>query len=85
MKMSTKPNVIISTLDAERLEKIIDALPHSASNIAESLVEELARAEYVDPHSVPPTVVTITEGIFSNYEFRPSILTPCTITSEISK
>ncbi len=88
--MSTKPNVIISTLDAERLEKIIDALPHSASNIAESLVEELARAEYVDPHSVPPTVVTMNSTVrfkveSSDEEFCMTLVYPKDVDGSGSK
>ncbi len=90
MNTNTKPNVIISTLDAERLEKIIDALPHSASNIAESLEEELVRAEFVDPHCVPPTVVTMNSTVrfkveSSDEEFCMTLVYPKDVDASGSK
>lgn len=61
--MNTKPNVIISSLDAERLEKIIEALPPHSSKVAKNLEEELARAQIVAPNAVPPTVVTMNSTV----------------------
>jgi len=88
--MSTKPNVIISTLDAERLEKIIDALPHSASNIAAKLEEEIARAECVEPRLMPPTVVTMNSTVrfkveSSTEEFCMTLVYPKDVDASGSK
>ncbi|MCW9028841.1 MAG: nucleoside diphosphate kinase regulator, partial [Kangiella sp.] len=56
--MSTKPNIIISSLDVERLEKILEALPHGTVG-KEELEVELERAEIVEPEEIPANVVTM--------------------------
>jgi regulator of nucleoside diphosphate kinase len=61
--MNTKPKLIISALDAERLEKLIHALPGNAFPAKDDLEEELARAEIVEPKDVPPTVVTMNSTV----------------------
>jgi len=57
--MNTKPKIIISVLDAERLEALLDTMPLSAFPGRSDLEAELARAEIVDPEDVPATVVTM--------------------------
>lgn len=61
--MSKKPKLIISSLDAERLEKLIDALPDTAFPGKKDLEAELARAQIVAPKEVPPTVVTMNSTV----------------------
>ncbi|MCB1664749.1 MAG: nucleoside diphosphate kinase regulator [Pseudomonadales bacterium] len=61
--MNTRPKVVISTLDAERLERLLDTLPLHSSPAGEQLEEELARAEIVEPRAVPPTVVTMNSTV----------------------
>lgn len=61
--MHTKPKVIISSLDAERLEELLHALPDSAFPGRDDLEAELTRAEIVDPKDVPPTVVTMNSTV----------------------
>lgn len=61
--MQTKPKVIISSLDAERLERLLDSLPRSAFPGKEALEAELERAEFVEPKDVPPTVVTMNSTV----------------------
>jgi regulator of nucleoside diphosphate kinase len=61
--MYTKPKLIISSLDAERLESLIDSLPGKSFPGKDELEHELARAEIVDPEDVPPTVVTMNSTV----------------------
>jgi regulator of nucleoside diphosphate kinase len=61
--MNAKPKLVISSLDAERLEKLMDSLPSSAFPGKTELEAELARAEVVDPRDVPPTVVTMNSTV----------------------
>jgi regulator of nucleoside diphosphate kinase len=62
-EMATKPRVIVSSLDAERLEKLIESLPAGAFPGRGELEAELARAQVVDPKDVPPTVVTMNSTV----------------------
>ena len=61
--MQQKPKVILSSLDAARLEELLDSLPRSSFPGWEALEEELARAEIVEPSAVPPTVVTMNSKV----------------------
>jgi regulator of nucleoside diphosphate kinase len=79
--MNTKARVVISTLDAERLERLIDKLPPSASKTGAQLEEELARAEIVEPRAIPPTVVTMNSTVrfrvdSSDEEFTMTLVYP---------
>lgn len=59
----TKPRVIISSLDAERLEDLIASLPNTAFPGKADLEAELARADIVDPKDIPATVVTMNSTV----------------------
>lgn len=61
--MSTQPKIVISSLDAERLEKLLDSIPDRAFPGRDELEAELARAEVVEPQDVPPTVVTMNSTV----------------------
>lgn len=61
--MNSRPKLIISTLDAKRLEALLDSLPAGAFAGRESLEAELLRAEIVDPREVPPSVVTMNSTV----------------------
>ena len=61
--MTTKPQLIISSLDAERLEALLDSLPNAAFPGSAELEAELARAKIVKPELVPPTVVTMNSTV----------------------
>ncbi len=61
--MNAKPNIIISSLDAERLEKLIASLPKNGFPGKEELETELDRATVVDPKDVPPNVVTMNSTV----------------------
>lgn len=61
--MSETPPIIVSSLDLERLEALLDSLgPRSGPEIA-ALRGELERAEIVDPDDMPPTVVTMNSTV----------------------
>lgn len=79
--MLKKPKLIISSLDAERLEKLIDALPDAAFPGKKDLEGELARAQIVQPKDVPPTVVTMNSTVrfaveSSQEEFQLTLVYP---------
>ncbi len=61
--MSTKPKIIMSSLDAERLDALLDAMPDNAFPGKAALEAELDRAEVVDPKDVPSTVVTMNSTV----------------------
>ena len=79
--MNTKPHLIISSLDAERLEALLDSLPNSAFPGRAGLEAELARAKIVAPEKIPPTVVTMNSTVKftvenSNEEFCLTLVYP---------
>ncbi|MGD9709814.1 MAG: nucleoside diphosphate kinase regulator [Halothiobacillaceae bacterium] len=61
--MSKKPDIILSSRDVERLEALLEALPHKAFQGKAELQAELDRAEIVEPHEVPPDVVTMNSTV----------------------
>lgn len=61
--MTTKPPLVISSLDAERLEQLLGTLRDRDVQVREALEAELERAEIVDPHEVPPSVVTMNSRV----------------------
>ncbi|GAB6057215.1 nucleoside diphosphate kinase regulator [Desulfonatronum parangueonense] len=79
--MNKKPKIILSTVDVQRLETLLDALaPDSFPGMAD-LEEELERAEVVEPHQVPSTVVTMNSTVKfrvepSGEEFRMTLVYP---------
>lgn len=61
--MTTRPAIVISSLDLERLERLLDGLKGDAARHAEGLMAELDRAEIVAPVDMPPTVVTMNSTV----------------------
>jgi regulator of nucleoside diphosphate kinase len=57
--MSERPKIILSTQDAERLERLLESLDESAFPGKAALEAELARADVVDAKDIPPRVVTM--------------------------
>lgn len=64
--MSSKPRIIVSSRDMDRLEALLDSLPDASAPDVEALYEELDRADVVAPDKVPPSVVTM----YSTVRFR---------------
>lgn len=61
--MNTKPKIIISSLDAERLDRLIESLSINYFPGKDDLETELERAEVVDSKDIPPTVVTMNSTV----------------------
>ena len=76
-----KPKITISSLDAERLETLLESLPGNAFPGRDALEAELARADIVDPAEIPPDVVTMNSTVrfrieSSSQEFRLTLVYP---------
>ncbi|AHE98926.1 nucleoside diphosphate kinase regulator [Thioalkalivibrio paradoxus] len=61
--MTERPTLTLSSLDLHRIEQLLDALSHDALQAHASLLEELERANVVEPGEVPPTVVTMNSTV----------------------
>ncbi|WP_191602677.1 nucleoside diphosphate kinase regulator [Marinomonas algicola] len=61
--MYLRPEITISSLDADRLYKLIETLPESRFAGKYELEAELDRANIVDPEEVPPTLVTMNSTV----------------------
>ncbi len=61
--MTTRPAIVVSSLDLERLERLLDGLKGDAARHAQGLMAELERAEIVEPEGIPPTVVTMNSTV----------------------
>lgn len=61
--MNSKPNIVISSTDADRLDALLESLPDGAFSGKAALESELARAEIVEPQDIPPTVVTMNSTV----------------------
>ena len=61
--MNSRPNLIVSSRDAERLEKLLEDLPQSAFPGKADLENELARAEILEPEAIPASVVTMNSTV----------------------
>lgn len=61
--MTKRPNLVISSLDAERLENLLASLAADAFPGKAELEAELERAEIVVPADVPPTVVSMNSTV----------------------
>lgn len=60
--MNGRPKITLSSVDAERIEALLDSLPGAFAGRAE-LEAELDRADIVEPDKVPPTVVTMNSTV----------------------
>lgn len=61
--MPTRPKLMISSLDAERLDKLLESLPQAAFPGKADLEAELARAEIARPEDMPANVVTMNSTV----------------------
>lgn len=58
-----RPPIVVSSLDMDRLELLLDSLPAAQAGTRETLLEELARAELVEPENMPCNVVTMNSRV----------------------
>lgn len=61
--MSSRPNITISSFDADRLEALLETLPAGSFPGKAELEAELARADIVEPRDMPPTVVSMNSTV----------------------
>jgi regulator of nucleoside diphosphate kinase len=61
--MEDKPKIVVSTLDLDRLEALLDATPDRSFPGKAALQAELARAEVREPEDMPPDVVTMNSTV----------------------
>lgn len=73
--MSSQPPIVLSSLDLERLERLLDSTSYKQVPGMDALRRELDRATVVHPSEMPPNVVTmnstvrfVDEATGSNYE-----------------
>jgi regulator of nucleoside diphosphate kinase len=57
------PAIVISTVDYDRLEALADSLPPAQSGAKNALLGELARANVVDEHELPPATVSMNSTV----------------------
>ncbi len=79
--MNTRPKIVISTQDADRLERLLESFNDGAFPGKAELEDELARADIVDPKDVPPTVVSMNSTVrfrvqSSDDEFELTLVYP---------
>ncbi|WP_219012500.1 nucleoside diphosphate kinase regulator [Shewanella algae] len=79
--MSTQPNIVISEVDLERLESLLDSLPANAFPGHQALEAELERAEIRPSKEMPDNVVTMNSEVrfrmsSSNEEFTLRLVYP---------
>lgn len=79
--MSNRPQVVISTLDADRLDALLESLPDGAFPGKAELAAELDRATVVAPTEVPPNVVSMNSTVrfrveSSGDEFNRTLVYP---------
>lgn len=60
---SERPQLTVSSLDLRRLEQLLDSLSVEARTAHAALIEELERAQVVEPSEIPPTVVTMNSTV----------------------
>lgn len=81
VNMNARPKIVISTLDADRLDTLLESFSEDAFPGKAELEAELARAEIVEPKDVPPTVVSMNSTVrfkvqSSSEEFNLTLVYP---------
>jgi len=61
--MNTRPEITISSLDADRLYELLASLPRNSIAGKAELESEIDRANVVAPELVPPTIVTMNSTV----------------------
>ena len=61
--MARRPQIILSSLDVDRIEALLAVIPASAFPGKAELQAELDRADVVDPQDIPPQVVTMNSTV----------------------
>ena len=85
-----RPQLTVSSLDLHRLEQLLDSLSTEARTTHASLIEELERAQIVEPGEVPPTVVTMNSTVRfrtepDGKEFERTLVYPGNVDGSLEK
>lgn len=88
--MNVRPEITISSLDAERIYDLIESLPADSLAGIDELELELDRANVVAPEEVPPTTVTMNSTVrfvieSSQNEFELTLVYPNDVDSSGKK
>lgn len=88
--MTVKPNIVVSSTDLRRIEKLLDALPPNSFPARDALEEELNRADVLEPTDMPDNVVTMNSQVrfqvnSSKDEFCLTLVYPKEMDSSESK
>lgn len=88
--MNTQPEITISSLDADRLYKLLESLPANSFAGMDALDAELDRANIVEPKDIPPTIVTMNSTVkfiveSSQEEFMLTLVYPKDVDASGSK
>ena len=59
----SRPTIIINELDAERIDRLLEKAEFASLPVADSLNEELDRAQMCTPESMPHDVVTMNSRV----------------------
>ncbi len=70
-----RPVITLNRLDAERLQRLIDAATDKDRSVAEALEAELERAEVLEPEDMPADVVSMNSQVRFTELSRQSELT----------
>ena len=79
--MNIRPEITVSSLDADRLYNLIESLPAGSFAGKKELEAELERANIVEPTEVPSTIVTMNSTVSfivdsSQEEFELTLVYP---------
>lgn len=88
--MQQRPPIILSSLDAVRLERVLDALGNHPSPDVDELRSELDLANIVDPKDIPPDVVTMNSTVTfkvasSDKDFSLTLVYPADVGDGVDK
>lgn len=61
--MTQRPNIVISSRDLQRLEKLLEDTPANAFSGKAELEAELARARVIEPKDIPADIVTMNSTV----------------------
>ena len=61
--MPSSPPIVISSIDARRLESLLASLSTAPTDVTDALGDELARAELREPGAMPADVVTMNSRV----------------------
>lgn len=62
-RVENMTKIVLSSVDVERIEALVDSLPDSDEPVGMALLDEIKRAEIVDPRNVPDNVVTMNSQV----------------------